>query len=735
MMRSLMLVAVTGMILCAGCKPRPAPETTERVPAPEAHAPRAAVLYFEELADRAPGGLSVHADQLEGLAAALRERKIHAVVHLVPADDPAPRIPASFDAAILVDVPSLRGEESAMLDAFAREGGLLLAIGPHAHAEALFGVRADGDEPVARDGLARVVRGGAPFPDDLAETLNWGPLSAMRWPVRAESAAVRVADSDGAPLLTERTIGSGTAWYCAVLPPGRRFNGWASAPDAVSTLASIVQSAPARGRDAEPPPLRVDLAVNTVAFGEGQWPARAIVRVRGGAEDAPLSGTFEVRGAEDAAALKGALQPLPARWRSRFLVADLSKLPAGEYEITAHVPPADPVTASIQRSTPLLDAAIADSLAAWLDALDLAPPSDDTPVSARDIEDRALLAWALARSREIPGTPERYRYDLERVAYWFRAAGTRIFPDPAAPASALGAMAAGLARAVDPIRRDASMHLAREIQLLAEQAYGLLAARPGDDLAAIGARLWAAAELHRATQITDYRAAADAAARTLFARQLDRGRSVEGDVFGDFFMDANRTTLPPPDGGRARSVGFLLGLVALENIAEPGSFKIDLGAVLDRFSRGYLLGGAALNPYGAFPAGLEPAEPPKPRPDGRGMAGPEKIRTRAYAREADDAEPGVEATRLALAVVAMERHLVTGEVSLRRAAKDQINHLLGLNPEGQRLWREGAVLNGIIGRGPDRVPVWRPAYSESGDAMPGAIWLLVLHALLTGGRP
>jgi hypothetical protein len=481
--------------------------------------------------------------------------------------------------------------------------------------------------------------------------------------------------------------------------------------------------------------LRVDLAVNTIAYGESPWPALAIARIRGGATNAAPEGEFEVLDVSGARIMTGALQPLPARWRSRFLAADLSKLPRGEFRIELRVPPARPVSAVIRRDTRHLDSFIGESLVKWLAELDFTPPSDGDLVSSRELEDRALLMWALARAIEVGSAPGQYRYALERLAYWFRAAGPQGLRSENISAATLGAIAAGLARAVEPIRREASINLAREIQVLAEQAYAAPATRRGDDLASVGARLWAAAELHRATGITDYRAEADAAARALFARQIDQGRSVDGDIYGDFFFDAARSRLLPPDGARARSAGFLLGLVTLENIAEPGVFKIDLGVILDRFTRGFLLGGARQNPYAAFPAGIEPAEPPKPRPDGRGMAGPEKVRARAYARDTVDTIPGAEAARLALAVVAMERHLVTGEPALRLAAMNQINHLLGLNPEGQLLWRDGVVLNGVVGRGPEQTPVWRAPYSEEGEALPGQAWLLALHALLADRRP
>lgn len=736
MTRFLLLVAATGLVLVTGCKPRSSTDAPASTPADQTNAPpRVAVLYFEEIADRAPGGLSVHADQLERLAAALREKGLPAEVALIPADDDQPHLSPKFDAAIALDVPDYRPGDVRMMDDFVREGGTLLVIGPPGAAGGLLGVESAGDSPLPRTGASRVVRGGPPFADTAPTELDWGPLATWRWPVRAQDTVIRVADSEGAPVLTEHTAGAGKAWLLAVLPPGRMFNGWASAPNAVAAVAEIVRSAPARNRADTPAPMRVGLSANMIAFGEGQWPTRVIARIRGGTPSETLAGTFEARDAENNVALKGNLQTLPARWRSRFLYADLAKLPPGEYRVAVTIPPLEAVTVNVRRGEDALNAAIVDGLGAWLDAQDFKPPAEDTPVTPREIEDRALLAWALARAAEIPGSPERYRYDLERLAYWFRTAAPHLFRDPAAPASALGAMSAGLARAIGPIRRDSSMHLAREIQLMAEQSYAMLATRGGEDLSVIGARLWAAAELHRATQITDYRVAADAAAKVLFARQLDRGRSVEGDVFGDFFVDALRTALAPADGSRARGIGFLLGLVALENIAEPGPFKIDLGAVLDRHARGLLLGGAALNPYGAFPAGLEAAEPPKPRADGRGMAAPDKFRTRAYAREASDAVPGVEAVRIALAVVAMERYLVTGETALLRAAKDQINHLLGANPEGRRLWRDGLFLNGPIGRGPERIPVWRADYSEAGEALPGNAWLLALHALLTGGRP
>lgn len=736
MTRILLLVAAAGLVIGAGCKPRQTTDSSASNAGAQTNAPpRVAILYVEEIADRAPGGLSVHADQLERLAAALREKGLPAEVALIPADEDQPRISPAFDAAIALDVPDYRPGDIRMLGDFVRDGGTLLVIGPPGTAGGLLGVEAIGEAPLPRSGATRIVRSGPPFPDSTPDELDWGPLANWRWPVRAEKAIVRVVDGDGAPILTEYAAGAGKAWLLALLPPGRMFNGWASAPHALATVAEIVRSATAQNRADAPAPMRVTLSANMAAFGENQWPARVIARIRGGKPDETLTGTFEARDEENKIALKGNLQPLPARWRSRFLYADLAKLPPGAYRVTISIPPLEPVSVDVQRSDDVLNATISEGLGAWLDAQDFKLPIEETRITPREIEDRALLAWALARASEIPGSPERYRYDLERLAYWFRTAAPHLFRDPAAPASALGAMSAGLARAIGTIRRDVSRHLARELQLFSEHSFALLAARSSDDLSVIGGRLWAAAELHRATQIADYRVAADTAAKALLARQLDRGRSVEGEVYGDFFVDALRTSLAPADGSRAREIGFLLGLVALESMAEPGPFKIDLGVVLDRYTRGLLLGGAALNPYGAFPAGLEAAAPPKPRADGRGMAPPDAFRTRAYAREAPDAAPGVEAARIALAVVAMERFRVTGEVALLRAAKDQLNHLLGANPEGRLLWREGLFLNGPIGRGPERIPVWRAAYSEAGEALPGNAWLLALHALLAGGRP
>lgn len=737
MNRILTLIAATGLLLVSGCKPRPpSPEAAAPKPADTAPtAPSVAVLFFEELADRAPGGLSVHADQIERLAAALREKGLSVDVTLVPADEEAPQVPASYDAAVVIDVPEFRSGEVSMLESFVREGGTLVIIGPPAEAAGVLGAAAAFDATDLREGRSLLAHSGPPFPEHYSSGIDWGPLATWRWRLQVRDATVRVADADGAPVLTERVLGEGKAWTLALLPTGRKFNGWAAAPEAVSTLALILREAPVRGRQATASPLRIDVAASRVAYGEEPWPTYVIARLRGGDPSAAVTGTFQAFDAENKLSQKGNLQALPARWRSQFLAADLGKLPPGDYRVEISVPPLAPVSVPIRRSSEALLTSIASALGRWLDGLDLTPPAEVTRVTAREAEDRALLAWALARAREIPGTPDRYRYDLERLGYWFRAAGAQLFRDPAIPQRTLGAMAAGLARSIDPIRRESSMHLSRELQVQAEQAFGLLAARPGEDLSAIGARLWAAAELHRATKITDYRIAADAAARALFAHQLDRGQSVEGDVFGDFFMDPQRTMFAPADGSRAYEVGLLLGLVALENMAEPGPFKIDLGTVLDRYARGFLLSGAAINPYGAFPAGLEPAEPPKPRPDGRGMAPPEKVRTRFYAREAPDAEPGLEAIRIALAVVAMERYFVTGEAAMRRAAADQINHLLGLNPEGHVLWKEGIFLQGLIGRGPERIPVWRSRYSETGAALPGNAWLLALHALLLSGQP
>ncbi|HMP77737.1 MAG TPA: hypothetical protein PKE12_15685 [Kiritimatiellia bacterium] len=733
-MSSLARCLLLGVLLLAGCKPRPESEPVSPAPAPDPALARTAVLFVEDHGDRAAGGLSLHASQIEGLAVALRARGLPLETLLLAADDEAPVAPAHVDVAVLVDTPVLRAAEARMLEAFVREGGVLLVIGPTPTSlSGVLGIERLGDEPIPREGVSRVRRNKAASGLALKGELDWGPLAALRWPVRERDASVVAGDDESAPVFTVNAREKGLAYALSLLPPGRMYQGWEAAPGGVAVIESIIRATSPRGLLPAPVPVRVDVAANQVAFGEGAWPARVIARVRGGETNRP-SGTFTVRDAAGALVSSDALRAAPDRWRARFLTADLGALPAGAYTVEVAVPGAEPVAREVRRDSAELALRLASGLAYWLDALTLPELAAGEPLPAELMEDRALLAWALARALQEPGAPERYRYELERLLFWMRAAGPRVLSDADVPASALSAWSAALARAVEPARLQISRNLATEIQVLAEQAFQRLAASDGDDTAALGARLWPAAELFKATMIDDYRIAAEAAARAAFGRQLDRGRVPGGDVRGDFYADAQRTTFAPLQWQRGRRIGLPLGLVLLESLTEPGALKADLNTVLDRYTRGALLATAEQNPYGLIAVGLEPATPPRPRPDGRALAAPESFRALYYGNAANGAN-GVEDIRLALAVVALERGYVTGESALRALAAAQVNGFLGLNPAGRVLLSAEAMGVGPVGRGSDNVPVWPEDRTDSGDGYPAYIWLLALHAMLFSAPP
>ncbi len=717
------------LLAAGGCKPRPTPGSVESAPPAGPRAARVGVLYVEESAESAATDRALYADQVEKLAALLRARGIAAETLLVPADDEEPAVPTPIDLAILVDTPRLRDAEERMLTSFVEDGGVLLAIGPPP-APALMGVTPTGPDPVPRAGATRIADTTLAW---AAET-NWGPLASERWPVARTEAGLVIEEGD-APLLAVRTAGGGRAYHWAVLPTGRKFNGWDAAPGAVALVEGLARSLVARGR----PPAGQPLAVTAAAAysSETGWPSRVVARIRGGDSNAALKGTFVARAEGGDLLHRGAFEEGGARWRSRFLVADPGVLPGEGHRIEVEIPPAAPVSVEPVARVTEFRRALDEAVAAWLDRVAWPEPDKAGADLARLVEDRGLLIWALARAAQAYSAPERHRqrYAMERAAYWLRAAGPALFSGPAAPDAVLAAYAAGLARAVGPIRDGASRHLAQEIQMLAEQAYAQLSARPAADTAGTGGRLWAAAELYRATHVQDYRAAAESLARQVFGRQVPRGRFSEGDVFGVFFQDEDRLTLAPEPARAGYEAGLILGLIHLEQLVEPGSPKVDLGVILDRFSGGFLLASAALNPYRVCAVGLEPAEPPRPRPDGRGMATPERTRPLYFSRGAPPAGRGDEAVRLAHAVAALERFQVTREPALLRIAQDQIHWLAGLNPAGRPLVAGGRLAGGWIGRGPDATPVWRGDADAAGAGFPEMPWLLVLTALLDEAQP
>ena len=736
-MRRLVPCLIAVILSLAGCKPRAHDGESVAAPPGDVAGVRAAILYVEEQGDRAAGGLSLHADQLEGLAAALRQRGLAAETLLVAADHDAPVLPSHVDVAIVVDTPALRAAEARMLDAFARAGGTVLSIGPLPAGDGaavetlglLFGLDRADAEPKPRDGVSRAQEGAASVLKELPAEIDWGPLASQYWPVRVRGATVLVADEADVPVLAVQSAGPGRAFHLAVLPSGRKFRGWEATPGGVALVEAIIRSSPARGAAAVAPPLRVDLAANRVAHGEGDWPVRVVARLRGGDTNRAAAGTFAVRDAAGTVIASGALRATDVpRWRSRFLVAGIDALPAGLYTVDVAVEGAEPRSAPVRRDSVALSRQLADALSAWLDGLALPVVAPEDALPAGVIEDRALLAWALARALQEPGAPERYRYDLERVVFWLRGLGPRVLADAGLPASALSAYSAGLARALEPARDLISRNLAMELQVLAEQAFQALTARGGDDTAALGARLWPAAELSRVTAIADYRTAAEASARALFGRQIDRDRVPGDGLHGDFFADVNRTTFAPLQWERDRQPGVVLGLLLLAADLEPGPLKTDIHAVLDRFMQGFLLASAERNPYGSVAVGFEAAEPPKPRPDGRALAAPETFRALYYGR-ADVAPRGVEGLRLALAVAAAERARAGGDPALRRLAREQVNGFLGLNPLGRSLLGP-LPAPGPVGRGTEPVPVEPGGDAAPSDGFPEYIWLLVLHTLL-----
>lgn len=727
-----LILALAGLLQGA-CKPRPQTAVAEKSAAPSPEK-KVAVLYFEEISDEAPGGPAVHGDQLERLAEALRNYGFDARVAFVPSDWDYPPLPTPCDVALIVDTPSVRAGERAMLLKTLENGGTLVAIGPVPDAE-LFGVQAGDSTPGERALAPSAVteRKGA---DASRENIDWGPLARLRWSVRPTAETrVRAVDPDGAPVVTERTLPSGgSAWHIAVLPPARHFNGWAAAPDAIAFIAEVIRAAPARTQTADlysPEPPRARAIVNTVAYDSGSRPfgvalfegdvdAKAFaIRLLAEAENFSFSPTW----------VKG---PPSGRWTS-FRVP-FEGLPHGRYTLAIERGGESLAAVSFAIDRDSLRAALSAGLTAWLGSIDWRWPREDSPPSATEIAQRAVLAWGLARVSEMDAADDRARYFIEQTGYWMRYAAPRLLEDPTSPPSALGAVAAGLGRVAGVVRREVSLNLGNELQLLAENAFVRLVQRTGPEFDAHSYLLWAAAELFAATRIDDYRVAAENSAKLLIGRQIEPGRYRESGWYGDFFEDSLLTDLGAPNGNRMNRVALLLGLIRLAERHPDEIFRNDIEIVVDRFIQGVLVAGAEKNAFETFPIGLEPAHPPRPRPDGRATAPPADLRPVFYARGKAAAANNAEPVRLGFAVAILERKDDRAREREKRLALHQLNHLLGLNPAGVSLWEQGRLAGGLIARGAGRVPVWRPDLGWQESAA-GNAWLMVLQAYLATERP
>lgn len=617
----------------------------------------------------------------------------------------------------------------------------------------------------------------------LTNTVDWGPLARQVWPVEAAGASVvanfprhLAFDATGAepvevaeplPAVTERRAGQGRAIYISVLPTGRQFAGWEQAPDAVTLVANAAKLARA-GAPAAVRPVQLTLAVNQAGYAPG-WPRTLVVRARGGATGEPLRGSYVVQTDKGDEVLRGELQAWPTElWHSRFARVDLAGVrEPGSYRVTVNVLDAHAEIPLRIRAPGELSNELRQTVEAYLETIRCgevchadAPVTGGAHAAVDDstvrLDDMLSLVWALTSAVEAYPEDQRLRFELERAVMWcWRVRGEDGRPASAvrpvgeavpgqaaaedrrprelertATTAQVARYAAVMARAVKPVRDLISLNLGQEITVAAERAYRLIREEALVSTADIGNRVWAAVEVYRVSYQADYLEDAKREAARLYARQLERDHIPGTAVYGDFFADGERASLSPLQFDRLRNQGVYHGLLELYRVLPAGPGKDDLRSVLDRFTQGFLINGAALSPYGQFAAALEPVGAPRPRPGNRGgFEPPERFQVRWFSYRGSPAgECGRNADQLALTAMALEWARETGQADLERTALQQLNWLLGANPLSlNQLAAERAVPNGITGRADH--PVWSEGSTGQGAVAPNAALLAVLAAL------
>lgn len=648
-----------------------------------------------------------------------------------------------------------------------------------------------------------------PFFKGLNARIDWGERAQHVWAVDPAGAEVLAAFphyqarlvEGGEPTTVERSLpavtlnryGAGRALFLSILPPARTFDGWSASPDSVALLANALRTAAAPPPGPVAAPVQIVAGWNQVAYGP-TWPKRVILRVRGGDTNAAPSGTFDLLDASGATVRSGALAVWPGTlWRARYLYADVTDVTEpGAYRMRLAVAGEQPVEVPMQivvgePARSLLEAS--ESFFAGMRCGEVCHTGDPVAGGYHDATgDWAVRMWSMphvlwALSRYVEEHPENeaVRYELERTARWmWKMLGTDGAPfasirppDDQSPLAIRPAQdrtqreiekrfsfeytatyAAAVARSLKPVREHVSINLAQELQVCAELAYRRVREATPESTKDMGNRMWAAVELYRATGTADYLQDAERDARLILPRQLGPGRVVDGAVAGDFFADAAGTTFSPQQWKRFHGIGMYLGLVELLRSLPEGSLRTDVTVVVDRFVNDFLQGMSALSPYGQMAVGLEPATPPRPRQDGRGLEPPEKFKVMHFShREAWVRDHGLNCDLLAMATVALERYRDTQDPALRDFAQRQVNWLLGANPLGYCMVEgygtshpptvdpavgtglvRGGIPNGIIGRGLDNVPAWGTSWDSREYWLPQNAYLLAALSLLPAGR-
>ncbi len=812
MLRRLILSFTCLGLLAAGCRPKSAPPEAAVVD-PAVHSSRVAVLLFEDNLDfaatDAPGaGQAVYQAQVEGLVEALRKRGVPAERVVVPPEGVDTLDLAGYGAAVIVDTFMILPKTRAQLEVFVEQGGVLVGfyevgrfpgawVDPWPFAE-FFGLKAlipsiGGAGVLAAPAgfyqIADVVDPTSPLMVGLNRQLNWGEQARHVWPVVSAGATVvavfprqlvlspghpdPVVVEESLPAVTDQRRGRGRAVYVSVLPPGRTFGGWDGVPDALTVVANAVALAAPAPVEKKDRPAELALAVNQLGYAP-RWPRTVVVRVRGGATNQPVAGTYSVRNEAGAEVATGVVKAWPgALWHSRHATVDLTALQdPGRYQLAVEIEGTvaeqsfrvlEPGVASTQLGEWML--AYLDSSKCGVTCHQDAPlagglhaTTDDSTVRLEDMLDLVqALTWYVERRPD----DARMAYEFERALMWcWRMRGDDGMP--AAAVRPVGEAAPGvkarddqrpreierlnsvsnavryaaiMARAVKPAREHISLNLAQELSVAAERAYRRIREEPLVNTADIGWRLWAAVEVYRLNQQPDYLEDAQREVTRLFARQLDRDKVPGTSIYGDFYADGERSSLSPLQYERHRAVGLYRGLMEVYRVLPEGTTRDDVRSVLDRFMQGFLLNGSALSPYGQLIAALEPMGAPRPRPGNRGgFEPPESFQIRWFAgRSSPVGESGLNADLLTLSAIALEWARETGQAPLEQLALQQLNWLLGVNPLGLNQLAAGPVVpGGITGRADH--PVWTTASVGRGEEAPNAALLSVLAALPDDAR-
>lgn len=776
MLRSLLLIL---MVIGAGCRPKtPAPAASAAAGVPPA-IPAAVLLSEDQLdvlgSDADGTGAALYRSQVDGLASSLRRNRINAETLVVAPAGVEPLELAGWGAVFIVDTPVIRPETWTGLVAFVEQGGVLVAVGEVGTAvdpaawSRLFGLtREPGDMeqgPAGAFQWAGLSESGSSLLAGLNQRVDWGPNARHRVRVRAAGATVLAAYADEQPALTEHRVGAGRAYYLAVLPNGRTFGGWEQPGDTFTVLTRLAQLG-TNVAPRMPRPLRVAVDVNRMGYPVG-WPRTAVVRVQGGDPNRRLTGRYEVRDARNQLVTQGSLLSWTgALWRSRLAVASLQEVNApGTYQLAVKLEEEGVASTTNFNLLPsgMLTERLRQVLERYLEGIRCgeachadAPVTGGAHAAVDDatvrLEDMLQLTHALTLAVERFPQDDRLRYELERAVMWcWRMRG----PDgmPAAAVQPVGGARSGvpaaqdvrprellktnsvalaaryaavMARATKTVRNQISQNLGQEIAVAAEQAYLRIRKEPLTATADLGDRLWAAVEVHAISYQAEYLEEARRDAARLYSRQLDRDQVPGTAVYGDFFVDGERVYLTPLAYERDTRPGLYYGLLALFRLTPEGTVRDDLRSVLDRFTTGFLVNSSAANPYGRFATAVVPAGPLRPRPGNRGgVEPPERFQLRWFGPHGG---PGLNASQLTLAAVALEWARETGQADLEQAALQQVNGLLGFNPLGlDQVGAENAVPRGFVGRAD--YPVWAAESEGRGAIAPNAALLSVLARL------